>query len=211
MDCPVPAWFVLVLVGIASFSRPGSAQAAGEPSVDAERRHRVRVRGESPDLSFELFRLVDGAPLARCEGECIVALRSGKYGLRVLERGALVGERRVAVQRPATWTVSPNDPALRSLGLGLGIAGPVLLVAGALLITPVLGSGLCHDSEGCTTAGERQGAALGFFALTGGAVATPIGWTLFASNLRPRLEVAPLNAPSASSTPSWGFGVSGTF
>lgn len=66
------------------------------------------------------------------------------------------------------------------------MGGAVSVFAGLLLTLPVVMSSMCHDSN-CVSDDERTAARIGLGALVAGAVATPIGWSLFAHN-RTRLR-----------------------
>jgi hypothetical protein len=78
----------------------------------------------------------------------------------------------------------PEDPAQRTGGLLLGIAGAVALVAGGVLML----SDVCADS--CTPHPEAKAAGTGL--VIGGGVASLLGWLLFAGTFRPEVEETPI-------------------
>jgi hypothetical protein len=142
--------------------------------------------------------------VASCTTPCPVHILPGKYQLYVLgedDEKVLVKARIVGGER--LMLSSPN-PTLRWTGLALGVAGAVSAAVGGLLLF-ALTSG---STEGCNSDCEdhppRWALPTTVATLIVGAVATPIGWTMFANNRKPRIESTPLEGgpPRAPAAPT---------
>jgi hypothetical protein len=158
--------------------------------------------GQVPGLTYEVYpaRAKPGRdrPLVTCGGACRLALRPGKYRVRLRSTPTTSGgERLFEIEESSQVLVSPRSSAAAYFGLSLGIVGSVAVFSGAVLLGPSVISANCHDGDRCEDH-ETQG-AIGLGLLVAGAVATPIGWRMFARNLRPRAEVIPLSADEARS------------
>ncbi len=97
----------------------------------------------------------EGQPLAECPGDCRLSLAPGRYKIFVHETpGTLAGSREVDISAPTTLRVDPDTQAHRSVGLGLGIAGPILMLVslGVLLANACID---CGDSGRRTTNNTR--------------------------------------------------------
>jgi hypothetical protein len=125
--------------------------------------------------------------VAECQRRCVLYIAPGRYVVqaRNLQTGAdhQIG---IRVRGASRFVFAEGDDTARTTGLVLGIVGPALLLTGMVLITPVVMSAGCHDPD-CTTEGEGKAARIGLGALLVGAIATPVGWSVFAGN-RTRLE-----------------------
>lgn len=165
--------------------RVGTAQGQENPPDPVH----VVVDGGSRDVELRLSRERGDETLLRCHGRCEFFAPRGRY--RIYARDSSTGkeyELGLRVRRPSEFRLRQGDSSARTTGLVLGIAGSVSAVTGMILVLPSLMSGLCHDSEGCTTEGERTMGKVGLGLLLGGAIATPIGWIMFGKN-RTRLEL----------------------
>jgi hypothetical protein len=199
------AWLVAGALGAAALT-PGKAAAEGSPIP-------IELRGPAGNYGFELEDpLARSAVIRRCASDCAFAVPAGRYRLRVIGAdGRILGVHRVAVQEPARWFVSPADTKARSEGLAMGITGSALALGG------LMATALWFLSAGCTqgdcvehrdtfrTVGE-----VGLIALTAGAILTPIGWSQFARNKGPSLEVQPGLSSPAGGLGSLRFGAAPT-
>jgi hypothetical protein len=89
--------------------------------------------------------------------------------------------------------VTPRSEAQHSTGLVLGIAGPALMVLGAaVFLTNLANNYSTEDSSSGSGSGHADGMLAGMGLMIGGMVLTPIGWVMFGTSLRPRVEVTPL-------------------
>jgi len=185
----------LMLLALTAGPVTGRAQAAGSDWEDAERDPAevdVQLLGQAPGLVYDVYP-AQAEPgrdqsLETCRGSCSLRLRPGKYRLVLHDTKKVSGGQRVfEIEEASQVLVGPREPGAAYLGLSFGIAGSVAAFAGAVLVTPSVLSANCHNGDRCedhTTTG-----AIGLALLVGGAVATPIGWSAFARNLRPRAEV----------------------
>lgn len=183
----------MVLSGVLSCLRPAQAQAQEPVFLPVIP---VHVRA-GYDQQVEIARREDGIVLAACRQGCVAMLPAGQYRVRLFRGDAVIGERRMRLREPATWTVTAHDRSTRDAGLVLGIVGSAFVLTGAILTLPVVMGAMCHDSEGCTDEGETTRARIGLPLLVGGAVMTPIGWVMFGRNLRPRIQVSPFDLQHA--------------
>lgn len=126
----------------------------------------------------------------------------GDYRLELVDaQGRSLGITAVHAQGDDTWHVEPPDRTAKWIGLGAGIAGPVLIMAGAAMMIRVipLDGGACYND--CPTPGDQRLAGLGFVMLLVGAIATPVGWTTFAHNRHPSIETTLPPAPEPEPAP----------
>jgi hypothetical protein len=168
----------------------------------------VVVDGGSKDVELRLSRERSEETLLRCQGRCEFFAPRGRY--RIYARDSSTGkeyELGLRVRRPSEFLLRQGDSSARITGLVVGIAGSVSVVTGMVLVLPSLMSGLCHDSEGCTTEAERTMGKVGLGLLLGGAIATPIGWIMFGKN-RTRLQLLeePVSGVGAAERFRLGFG-----
>lgn len=168
---------------IAALPPPGSARA-----LEAER-YPIVIWGKDEVASFSLRDPAGATLVERCQEPCRLTLPRGKFRLELFDpEGTALGARSVGVNRGAIWTAAPQNTTKRDVGLGLGIGGLILLNVGAVMFLTNMGGHGGHSDAQATTAG------IGLLMAIGGAIATPIGWATFFGNLRPRLEVQPLEA-----------------
>lgn len=125
--------------------------------------------------------------VARCTEYCEFWAFPGRYTLYT--RNHSNGERKdlsLRIKQSSRFRFEAGDDDARAAGLALGIGGSAALVAGFIMITPVIMSSMCEDSN-CTTQGERDVATVGVVLMLAGAITTPIGWTMYVRN-RTRLK-----------------------
>lgn len=150
----------------------------------------IQLRGSEPGLRLEIQDPRNRSPLALCTDACQATIVPGRYRLFVnATAGTRAGGRVVDISGPSQLLVTPRTEARYTTGLTLGIGGPVLMVLGSLLFLASLGNGLGHDAGSSSDGGQ---AAAGLGMLVGGIVITPIGWVMFGTSLRPKVEVSPL-------------------
>ena len=106
----------------------------------------------------------------------------------------------------------PDTKAKNIAGLVLGIAGPVLSIAGLMTYYSYC-DGAFSGAQTCSVDGGAQTAVA--LMLIGGVVATPIGWTMFGTSFKPEYEIHEYHqqAPTYSS-PARGnvrLGIAGSF
>ena len=127
------------------------------------------------------------AVVARCMEYCDFWTLPGSYTLYASDHSS--GARKelsLHIERSSRFDLQLGDDSTRATGLGLGIGGSAAIVAGFIMMTPVLLSVMCEGSN-CTTETEQQVAIVGLGLLIGGAIATPIGWSMYLHN-RTRLK-----------------------
>jgi hypothetical protein len=142
----------------------------------------VLISGAAPSVKLRVVDADTDETVAECQGRCLFSTKRGRY--TVYTRDAVADTRRqlsVVIEGRSHFVFEEGNDAVRNGGLVLGIVGPAAIVTGFLMMTPALLSGGCHDPD-CTTDGEQLAARVGLGLLIGGAVATPVGWTVFASN-----------------------------
>jgi len=118
------------------------------------------------------------APLVFCVAPgCRTALWADRYKIHVTETAhTLAGSRVIETRGPARIIVDPDTRTHRYLGLAMGIAGPVLVL---------LGAGLLTCGGGC----ERSRLDAGVTTLVGGIAITPVGWVMYGTSSKPEVEV----------------------
>lgn len=111
---------------------------------------------------------------------CSLALAPGRYQLYAGgSRKTVAGSREVTLSTPTTFVVDPDTKLHRAAGALIGAGGAISLFVGAAFLV----SALCWD---CSGAGTR--AQAGFALMLGGLVATPVGWVMFGTSFRPKVE-----------------------
>jgi hypothetical protein len=164
--------------------------------------------GERP-LSLRIVAQGETKPLEECENYCDFWALPGRYTLYTFDH--VSGERRTLdfrVKRSARYSLQMGDNSARDAGLAVGITGSAAIVAGLFLTLPALLASMCEDTN-CVSDSERHAATIGLGLIVAGAVATPIGFSLFSKNrtlLRPIRERA---AASSEPSPSVRIGVIG--
>ena len=125
--------------------------------------------------------------VARCTGYCDFWTLPGRYTLYSLDHST--GEREhlaLRITQSSRFQLEPGDSSARTTGLVVGIGGSAAVVTGLILITSALLTSGC-DGTSCGSDTDQAVARVGLGFLLAGAIATPIGWTVFAHN-RPRLQ-----------------------
>jgi hypothetical protein len=174
---------LMVLLLIATLPPLGAARAQ-----EAER-HPIVILGNEEAASFSLRDRAGAHLVERCKEPCRLTLPRGRFRLELFDpEGTALGARSVRVNRGAIWTAAPQNTTKRDVGLGLGIGGLILLNVGAVLYLTNM------NMHGDQSDAQATRAGVGLLMALGGAIATPIGWATFFGNLRPRLEVRPLEA-----------------
>jgi hypothetical protein len=136
----------------------------------------AHVRSGEPDLRYTLQTL-RGEAIDRCLGSCTLSAPPGEYWLWVAgPPGSTVraSRRRLVLHQDSLLRVSPAYDSTRSVGLFLGVAGPILIVGSLVL-------------------GQREGTtAIPLIGTGVGGVMTATGWYLFAVNSHPSIDAMPL-------------------
>lgn len=164
----------------------------------------VRVDGVRPNTSVQIERDYYAPALLQCFDACSTVLEPGRYRLRVLSSSReTVGTQDVNIERPVVFHATSANPAAAPVGLVLGIGGIVLLVSSMAALTSSLLMDGCDGSSPCA-AGPL--AAYGLVALVGGAILTPVGWSMFARNRR-LFQAENVKERDAGAIPGFSFGV----
>jgi hypothetical protein len=177
---------------VTSLAHAEPTPAALAPSVVAPANHAVPIelRGSEPGLRLEIQDPRNRSPLALCTDACQATIVPGRYRLFVnATADTRAGAREVQISEPSQLLVTPRSEGRYTTGLTLGIGGPVLMVLGSVLFLSSIGNGL---GDGGSSASDGGQAAAGLGMLVGGIVITPIGWVMFGTSLRPKVEVTPL-------------------
>ena len=125
--------------------------------------------------------------VAHCTEYCDFWALPGRYTLYALDHTN--GERRhlsLHVKQSSRFELEAGDPAARSSGLVLGIVGSAALFTGLILLGGALAAGDCPQTT-CSSDGRQTTAIVGLSVFVAGALATPAGWIMYASN-RTRLK-----------------------
>ncbi len=139
-------------------------------------------------------------PIVACDAACRVVVAPGTYKIFVRDTEDTVsGSREIDVSRPMRITMDPDTVEHRSVGLGLGIAGPIAMIVG---IVVVIGSwqdcghgDYDYAYDGRRACGGNDSArALGILSLVGGLTATPVGWVMFGTSFKPEYSLDPLSS-----------------
>ncbi len=132
-------------------------------------------------------RPANGSPaVTHCTGYCDFWTLPGRYTLYSVDH--TTGQRKdfsLRIKQSSRYEFETGDDSARTAGLAVGIGGSAAIVTGLILIGPLIFSAMCEGD--CSTRGEREAASVGVGFLLAGAIATPIGWTMFVHN-RPRLR-----------------------
>ena len=180
----------LALAGMLT-TRASSADDARDEQEPAAAwvRHPVTVYSEEPGLSYQLRDAQTGQLMLVCSQPCQTAVPAGRYRVIVEGPDDTPRERVVRIEGASEIGVSGTSGQSRSAGLILGIAGAASAAVGMVLVMPTLvASSMCHGECREDSSVPRAGLAL----LLAGGIATPVGWSLFARNHRPRVEVRPM-------------------
>jgi hypothetical protein len=197
--------FLATMLAISCVAPPVLADGPPDESV------RVKLSGPDPRLRFQIFSYGADSENAihTCGNPCRVRLPRGEY--RVLVSGGpdrVSGARTIRVVGESNFTFSLPARSTKNIGLGLGIAGPAVALTGLYIIVFAHEDAACHDScEEGQQRGVPTAAYVGLGVMAAGAVATPVGWIIFASNRKPRFRERPLvGARAEPRAPRIGFG-----
>lgn len=150
----------------------------------------IEVHGSEPGLRLEIQDPKTRRALALCTGACQASIVPGRYRLFVnATPDTRAGGRDVQIAEPSRLLVTPRSESRYTTGLVLGIAGPVLMVIGSVVLLTNISHGFDGDSS---TSSSEEGALAGLGMMLGGIAITPVGWVLFGTSLRPKVEVTPL-------------------
>jgi hypothetical protein len=148
----------------------------------------VRISGVERTVSLRIADRETDRTVALCRGPCAFRAPRGRYV--VYSTDAETGERRelgLQLRHDDHFYYRAGDDSAKTTGLVIGIAGPALIVTGMFMLFPAL---MAQDP----TDGQQNAARIGLAAMWVGAVATPIGWTTFASNRTKLIEASPNEA-----------------
>ena len=153
----------------------------------------VVVLGDGQPLHVSLKNedLGSDARTTRCDTPCVVTVTTGRYRIGV-ERTehTLGGSRIVTLDGTAhTVTVTPRDPAARTVGLAVGVLGTAMIAGGFALgaASEPAPRGLCSEHTPCPV--DDGLAWVGVSLILAGLALTPIGWTLFGKSFGPSVAV----------------------
>jgi hypothetical protein len=191
--------------------------AAAEPPSDL--RVAVRITARTSEFGAELKR--DDSVVARCNTPCALDLEPGKYSIRLTDSSGNETVEPTRIVGSSHLTITPPDQTAKWTGLALGIGGTgSALVGVGLLFALTIGS-LGDHYEGPSPQRPAWMVPTTVTTLVVGAIATPIGWTIFGKNRKPAIDFEPLEAGPATSfrlkrfsiVVPWATGValSGTF
>ena len=149
----------------------------------------IELHGSEPNLHLEIQDPRTRRPLALCTGACQASIVPGRYRLFVAETpDTRAGGRDVQIVESSSLLVTPRSEAQHTTGLVLGIAGPVLMVIGSVVVL----SSVARDYNESGSGSSGEGVLAGLGMMLGGIAITPIGWVMFGTSLKPKVEVTPL-------------------
>lgn len=198
---------LLIFGTLDAHAQSAFAGAEGEPYGA-----HVSISAGERALSLRIAAQGEARPIEECENYCDFWALPGSYTLYTYDHAS--GERRelaFRVKRSARYTLQIGDDTARDVGLAVGISGAASIVVGMFLVAPVVLSAMCEGSD-CVSDRERRTANIGLGLLLGGAVATPVGFTIFSKNrtmLRPIRERAAENGEPGPSVRVGVIGVNG--
>jgi hypothetical protein len=150
----------------------------------------IEIHGAQPNLQLEVQDPKTRRPLALCAGDCQATIMPGRYRLFVnATADTRPGGREVLIAEPSRLLITPRSEARYATGLVLGIAGPVLMVLGSVVLLNNAFDSIDSDGNSRRSADATMTGAL---MVLGGIVITPIGWIMFGTSLRPSVDVTPL-------------------
>lgn len=167
------------------------AELAPSPIVAAHQKlYRFNVRARSEGRRLEV-RSSHDQTIARCIGDCSLNLPNGDYKVIFFDAAGMEHEFEFAVDGPGALEIQDADDRTATIGLGVGIVGPALVLGGTVMMmlglerSCIMGECERRDNSG-------GGLVLGGFAtMIAGTIMTPIGWVTWARNRNPRLHVEP--------------------
>lgn len=209
---PVAAWAQEPAPGAPQPTLSESATETPRVSDDGSlSAHRVAysIRTVTPGKRFDVRTAKNDQVIARCIGQCTLALPLGSYEVHLYdEKGNPDGDTNFSVSSSGGLEVQDADQSVATIGATLGISGIALMLAGTFLTF----SSVCIDDSIHTNdcpRGSSSRAALGVSSIALGAVLTPIGWVLFARNHSARANERPLFLPYAATTSDYRGGIIG--
>lgn len=141
-------------------------------------------RVKAPDMKRRIeIRSANDEVIARCVGSCNLSLPEGEYVARNYGAEGAMQESGFTVEGPGGIELQDGNATAASVGLTLGIVGPLAIVTGAVLFL----DGAAHSclmSE-CQPSGQAMLTA-GMVTMAAGSAMTPIGWVMWARNRQPR-------------------------
>jgi hypothetical protein len=147
----------------------------------------IEMRGSEPHLRLEIQDPETRRTLAFCDGACQWTLVPGRYRFFAdATADTRAGGREVEILQASQILVTPRNESRYATGLALGITGSALTLLGAVLFLTNPGGGSSSEL------GTGDGALAGLGMMVAGLTLTPIGWVMFGTSFRPKVEVTPL-------------------
>ena len=211
--CILPTIIALLTAGHAH-AQDDDDSASAEP-----RRSHVSIRSSEGSLDLRIVPLGESEAIVECSGHCDFWALPGRYTLYTRDHETGVQDAlSLRVKGFSRYDLVQGNDSARDVGLGVGIGGLVSIFTGLVLTMPLLMSSMCEDSH-CASDGDRLAAGIGLGALAVGALAAPLGWSVFSHN-RTRLRLLDQDPYAASHTepnvrlglvalPRGGFGLGG--
>jgi hypothetical protein len=121
-------------------------------------------------------------PVARCTEYCDFWTPPGKYTVHA--RDPISGERKelsLRVKQSSRFELDPGDDEARATGFAVAMGGSAAVLAGLVLVMPVLVSRWC-DEDCVTSKNQRDTAGVGLGLILAGMITSPIGWIIYGNN-----------------------------
>jgi hypothetical protein len=175
---------------LSTFILAGNAHAEGPLPVQHAPRNQVQISiqaAPSTELEIEPVGAPEGsAVIRRCMGYCTVRVPPGVYSVYARSEDDEEPKRHsFSTQQSSRFVLDPGNRGLQAAGLTLAISGMTAVPIGMFIV--LLASSTVCDYDNCDTQAQREALRGGWIATLAGAVATPVGWVLFAKS-RPRLK-----------------------
>jgi hypothetical protein len=168
------------LLGL-TLAAPASAQSLYTAPTVAP----LSITSDAPGTRFEIQRLSDLVPLAKCVDECRVLLPVDQYRLVVHgSDGVASGRRMFELDAPMRMRLTPDAPWQRWTGLSMAVVGTAAILGGMFLV--LTGS---YSDYGPSQRENRQ--TVGGLMVLGGVSLSIPGWVVFRNSFRPGLKVLP--------------------
>ena len=197
-----------ILFGAAT-ARAQSAEAYGDSAAYGAH---VSIGAGNRAASLQIVPEGSASPVAECDNYCDFWALPGRYTLYTRDHGSGAAHTlRFRIKRSARYTLQEGDESARDVGLTVGIGGAVAIFSGLLMTMPVVLASMCEDSN-CVSDSDRTWAKVGLGFMAAGAIATPIGFSVFSHNrtlLRPLAEPAYAEHDAGTSVRVGIIGVSG--
>ena len=183
----------LVPLLVTQVARADPASAPVQPIAPPSNAVPIELRGSVPGLRLEIQDPRTRRPLAYCTGACQATIVPGRYRFFANATAETrSGGHDMEIVDASKILVTPRSEAQHSTGLVLGIAGPALMVLGAAVFLSNLATTYETDGSSSSSSSRAEGVLAGMGLMIGGMVLTPIGWVMFGTSFRPRVEVTPL-------------------